>query len=47
MQPDEGCLSILDRLDENAASVTGFSRRCRDCLEDLLDEHRSEFMKGI
>jgi hypothetical protein len=47
MEPEDGCLSILDSLDENAASVTGFTRKGLDYLEDLLDDRRSEFMKGI
>ena len=45
MEPEDGCLSILDSLDENAASVTGFTRKGLDYLADLLDERRSEFMK--
>lgn len=47
MEPEDGCLSILDSLDENAASVTGFTRKGLDYLEDLLDDQRSEFMKDI
>lgn len=47
MEPEDGCLSILDSLEENAASVTGFTRKGLDYLEDLLDDRRSEFMKGI
>ena len=47
MQPEDGCLSILDSLDENAESVTGFTRTGLDYLEDLLDDRRSEFMKDI
>ena len=47
MEPEDGCLSILDSLDENAASVTGFTRKGLDYLEDLLDDRRSEFMKEI
>ena len=47
MEPEDGCLSILDSLDENAASVTGFTRKGLDYLEDLLDERRSDFMKDI
>ena len=47
MEPEDGCLSIVDSLDENAASVTGFTRNGLDYLEDLLNERRSEFMKGI
>jgi len=47
MEPEDGCLSILDSLDENAESVTGFTRRGLDYLEDLLDDRRSEFMKDI
>ncbi len=47
MEPEDGCLSILDSLDENAASITGFTRKGLDYLEDLLDDRRSEFMQGI
>jgi hypothetical protein len=47
MEPEDGCLSIRNSLDENAASVTGFTMQGLDCLEDLLDDRRSEFMKGI
>jgi hypothetical protein len=47
MEPEDGCLSILDSMDENAASVTGFTRQGLDYLEDLLDDRRSKFMKGI
>jgi hypothetical protein len=47
MEPEDGCLSILDSLDESAASVTGFTRKGLDYLEDLLDDRRSEFMRGI
>jgi hypothetical protein len=47
MQPEDGCLSIHDSLDENAESVTGFTRTGLDYLDDLLDDRRSEFMKGI
>ena len=47
MEPEDGCLSIRDSLDENAASVTGFTMQGLDYLEDLLDDRRSEFMKGI
>lgn len=47
MEPEDGCLSIIDSLDENAESVTGFTRQGLDYLEDLLDERQSEFMKGI
>jgi hypothetical protein len=47
MQPEDGRLSIHDSLDENAESVTGFTRTGLDYLEDLLDDRRSEFMKGI
>ena len=47
MEPEDGCLSILESLDENAESVTGFTRKGLDYLEDLLDERRSEFMRDI
>lgn len=47
MEPEVGCLSIIDSLDENAAAVTGFTRKGLDYLEDLLDDRRSDFMKDI
>lgn len=47
MEPEDGCLSILDSLHESAASVTGFAMQGLDYLENLLDDRRSEFMKGI
>ena len=45
MEPEVGCLSIVDSLDENAASVTGFTTKGLDYLEDLLDERRSDLIK--
>lgn len=47
MEPEDGCLSILDSLDENAESVTAFTRKGLDYLENLLDDRRSRFMKDI
>ncbi len=47
MAPEYGCLSIIDSLDENAASVTAFTSQGLDYLQDLLDDRRSDFMKGI
>ena len=46
-QMEDGCLSILDGLDENAESITGFTRKGLDYLEDFLGERRSEGMKDI
>ena len=45
MEPEVGCLSIVDSLDENATSVSGFTTKGLEYLEDLLDERRSDFMK--
>jgi len=42
MEPEVGCLSIIDSLDEMADSVTAFTRQGLDYLEDLLNEHRSK-----
>lgn len=47
MAPEDGCLSIIDSLDENAASLTGFTRNGLEHLEDLLNDRRSDFMKDI
>lgn len=47
MEPEDGCLSILDSLDENAESVTAFTRKGLDYLENLLDDRRSRFMQDV
>ncbi len=46
MSPEVGCVRVIDSFDENAESVTAFTRRGLDYLEELLDDRRSEFMKG-
>ena len=45
MAPEDGCLSVVDSLDEEAESVTAFTRQGLDYLEELLDDRRSDFMK--
>lgn len=45
MAPEDGCLRVIDSLDEMAESVTAFTRQGLDYLDDLLDQRRSEFMK--
>jgi hypothetical protein len=45
MSSEDGCVSVIDSFDENAESVTAFTRRGLDFLEVLLDDRRSEFMK--
>lgn len=45
MSSEDGCVSVIDSFDENAESVTAFTRRGLDYLEELLDDRRSEFMK--
>ncbi len=46
MSPEDGCVSVIDSLDEDAESITAFTRRGLDYLEELLDDRRSEFMKN-
>lgn len=46
MSPEDGCVSVIDSLDEDAESITAFTRRGLDHLEELLDDRRSEFMKN-
>ena len=46
MEPEDGCLSIIDSLDENADCVTAFTHHGLEYLEELLDQRRLEFMKG-
>jgi hypothetical protein len=43
--PEDGCLSVIDSLDETATSVTAFTRKGLEYLDDLLDHRRYEFMK--
>jgi hypothetical protein len=45
MNPEDGCLSVVDSFDEMADSVTAFTRQGLEYLEELLDDRRSEFMK--
>ncbi|MGY2733298.1 hypothetical protein [Sphingomonas sp. UYP23] len=44
MSPEDGCLSIIDSLDETAESVTAFTRWGLDRLNEMLDERRSQLM---
>lgn len=44
MRPVDGCLSVIDSDDENAACVTAFTDRGLDYLEERLDERRMQFM---
>lgn len=45
MSSEDGCISVIDSFDENAESVTAFTHRGLDYLEELLDDRRSDFMK--
>ncbi|MET0192662.1 MAG: hypothetical protein ABW200_04725 [Hyphomicrobiaceae bacterium] len=45
MAPEDGCVRVVDSLDETAESVTAFTRQGLDCLDELLDNRRSEFTK--
>jgi hypothetical protein len=47
MEPEDGCLSIIDSLDENADCMTAFTLHCLEYLDELLDQRRLDFMKGI
>lgn len=46
MAPEDGCLRVLDSLDETAESVTAFTRQGLDYLDELLDHRRAAFMKN-
>jgi len=45
MAPEDGCLSVIDSLDDDAESTTAFTRRSLDYLDELLDKRRSDFMQ--
>lgn len=47
MEPEDGCVSVIDSLEETAESVTAFTRQGLDCLEELLDDRRSDPMKDV
>lgn len=47
MEPEDGCLSIIDSLDENADCVTAFTGQGLEYLDELLDQRKLDFMKGI
>jgi hypothetical protein len=46
MEPADGHLSVIDSLDETAESVTAFTPFGLDYLGDLLDDLRTELLKG-
>ena len=45
MAPEDGCLSVVDSLDDNTESTTAFTRRGLDYIDELLDQRRSDFMQ--
>ena len=45
MTPEDGCLSVIDSLDDNTESTTAFTRRSLDYIDELLDQRRSDFMQ--
>ncbi|MEG3177701.1 hypothetical protein U1872_15790 [Sphingomonas sp. RB3P16] len=45
MAPEDGCLNVIDSLDNDAVSATAFTRRGLDHLDELLDQRRSDFMQ--
>lgn len=47
MEPEDGCLSIIHSMDETAEAITAFTSSGLQCLEDLLDDRRSAFMKDL
>ncbi len=44
MATEDGCLNVIDSLDDDAVSTTTFTRRGLDHL-DHLDQRRSDFMQ--
>lgn len=43
MAPEDGCLNVIDSLDDDAESNVAFTRRGLDYLDELLDQRRSDF----
>jgi len=46
MRPEDGCVSLIDSFAEPAGFVAAFTRHGLDYLEKLLDQRRSNFMRG-
>ena len=46
MEPEDGCLSVIYSDNENVPSLTAFTLRGIDYLEELLDERQRRFMSG-
>ena len=44
MAPEDGRLSVIDSLDDDAEAAIAFTRRGLDYLDELLDHRRSDFM---
>ena len=45
MAPEDGCLSVIDSLDDDAESTIAFTHRSLNYLDELLDQRRSDFMR--
>lgn len=45
MEPEDGCLSLIDSLDDNAERSTAFTRCGLDYLNELPDHRRTDFMQ--
>lgn len=45
MAPEDGCLNVIDSLNDDAVSTTAFTRRGLDHLDELLDQRRSHVMQ--
>lgn len=44
MEPEDGRLSVIHSLDDDAEAITAFTRRGLDYLNELLDHRRADFM---
>jgi hypothetical protein len=47
MEPEDGCISIIHSMDETAEAITAFTTSGLQCLEELLNDRRSAFMKDL
>lgn len=45
MAPEDGCLSVIDSLDDDAEPTAAFIRRGLDYIDALLDQRRSDLMQ--
>ena len=42
MEPEDGCIAVIDSADEQAPSLTTFTRNGIECLREIIDDKARE-----